>query len=208
MVDRQLRDRDIFDPAVLEAMERIPRHLFVGSELIRLAYADSALPIKEDQTISQPYIVALMTQSAQLEPDDVVLEIGTGSGYQAAILSHIVKQVYTIEIVANLVREAEDRLKTLDYQNVTVRYGDGYQGWNELAPFDAILITAAAPKIPQLLIEQLEVGGRMIFPLGKARESQELVVLTKQADGKLKTSFEGRVIFVPMTGEIQKKDSP
>ena len=193
---------------IREVMDKVERHRFIPPQNQHEAHLDTALAIGHGQTISQPYIVALMTQSAKLKPTDVVLEIGTGSGYQAAVLSHIVKQTYTIEILEPLAREAQDRLKTLGYENVTVRHGDGYRGWAEQAPFDAILLTAAAPKVPQSLIEQLKVGGHMVLPLGKAQQSQELVVLTKQTDGKLKTTFEGGVVFVPMTGKIQKEEAP
>ena len=204
MVEDQIMRRGIHDRAVLHALLQVPRHLFVEPEYLHLAYADSALPIKENQTISQPYIVALMTQSARLNADDRVLEIGTGSAYQAAVLAEIVKEVYTIEIVEALAHSAADKLKNLGYKNVTVRHGDGYRGWPEKSPFDAILITAAAPKIPQLLIDQLKVGGRMVLPLGKTKTSQDLIVLTKLENGNLKEQFITAVVFVPMTGEIRR----
>lgn len=203
MVDKQLSTRDIHDSTVLEAMQIVPRHIFVEPETLPLAYADSALPIKADQTISQPYIVALMTQSAGLLPGDRVLEIGTGTGYQAAVLSKIVTNVFTIEIISPLATEARQRLKTLGYGNVKVKSGDGYHGWPEHAPFDAILITAATPRIPKPLIEQLKAGGRMVLPLGEARDHQDLLVLTKQEDGTLKRQRKGGVVFVPMTGEVR-----
>lgn len=204
MVEDQIKSRGIHDKSVLQAMLKVPRHLFVEPEYLSRAYSDRALPIKENQTISQPYIVALMTQSATLKADDRVLEIGTGSAYQAAVLAEIVKEVYTIEIVEPLARMAESRLKELGYNNVTVRHGDGYQGWQEKSPFDAIFITAAAPKIPQRLVEQLKVGGRMVLPLGRTGLSQDLMVLTKQDDGSLTEKFIAGVVFVPMTGEIRK----
>ena len=204
MVENQIKRRGIFDRAVLRALLQVPRHLFVEPEFLSRAYSDSALPIKEKQTISQPYIVALMTQSAMLKADHRVLEIGTGSAYQAAVLAEIVKEVYTIEIVESLAQTARDRLRKLKYKNVTVRHGDGYLGWQEKSPFDAILITAAAPKIPQLLIDQLKVGGRMVLPLGESRGSQDLMVLTKLKDGSLKEEFIAAVLFVPMTGEIRQ----
>jgi protein-L-isoaspartate(D-aspartate) O-methyltransferase len=145
-----------------------------------------------------------MTQSAMLNAEDRVLEVGTGSAYQAAVLAEIVKEVYTIEIVESLARTADSKLKKLGYKNVTVRHGDGYRGWQEKSPFDAILITAAAPTIPQLLVDQLKVGGRMVLPLGKTGGSQDLIVLTKQENGKLKEQYITAVVFVPMTGEIRR----
>lgn len=203
MVERDLRGRDIHDAAVLKAMLKVPRHLFVEPGYVHMAYADSALPIKESQTISQPYIVALMTQSARLAPSDKVLEIGTGSGYQGAVLAQIVKEVYSIEIIKNLADEARERLQRLGYKNIAVKHGDGFQGWKEHGPFDAILITAAAPKIPQPLIEQLKEGGRLVLPLGKNKFSQDLVVLTKTKDGLEKQYVTG-VVFVPMMGDVRE----
>ncbi len=203
MVEIDIRGRGITDPAVLDAMLSVPRHEFVESRHRHIAYADSALPIKEYQTISQPYIVALMTQSAHLKPGDRVLEVGTGSAYQAAVLAEIVAEVYTIEIVGSLAKEAEELLEDLGYENVSVRHGDGYQGWEESGPFDAILITAAAPEIPEPLVDQLKLGGRMVMPLGNNRLSQDLVVLTKKEDGLHKEFITG-VVFVPMTGAIRK----
>jgi len=204
MVEDQIKGRGIQDNAVLQALLKVPRHLFVEPDFLNRAYSDFALPIKENQTISQPYIVALMTQSAMLNAEDRVLEVGTGSAYQAAVLAEIVKEVYTIEIVESLARTADSKLKKLGYKNVTVRHGDGYRGWQEKSPFDAILITAAAPTIPQLLVDQLKVGGRMVLPLGKTGGSQDLIVLTKQENGKLKEQYITAVVFVPMTGEIRR----
>lgn len=203
MVERDLRGRDIGDEAVLNAMLKVPRHLFVDPLSAVQAYADGALPIKERQTISQPYIVALMTQSAHLQPTDKVLEVGTGSGYQAAVLAEIVKEVYSIEIIQTLAEEAGERLTGLGYKNVRVRHGDGYRGWPEHGPFDAILITAATPKIPQPLIDQLKEGGRIVLPLGTERFSQDLMVATKTPDGLIKKHITA-VVFVPMTGEVRK----
>lgn len=203
MVETDLRKRGIADPSVINAMLSVPRHEFVESRHRQFAYADSALPIKEYQTISQPYIVALMTESAHLKPGDRVLEVGTGSAYQAAVLAEIVAEVYTIEIVGSLAKEAEELLEDLGYENVNVRHGDGYQGWEEVGPFDAILITAAAPEIPEPLVDQLKLGGRMVMPLGDHRLSQDLIVLTKQEDGLHKEFITG-VVFVPMTGAIRK----
>ena len=202
MVDRDLRGSDISDPAVLNAMLKVPRHLFVQPKYLAKAYADYPLPIKENQTISQPYIVALMTQSARLKSTDRVLEIGTGSAYQAAVLSEIVREVYSIEIIKPLADQARARLHRLGYENVHVKHGDGYQGWPEHAPFDAILLTAAAPVIPEPLIAQLKVGGRMVLPL-EGFLFQDLIRLTKQPEGLIKEPITG-VRFVPMTGEVRK----
>lgn len=202
MVDVDLRGRDIIDANVLAAMLKVERHEFVPTKLQEHAYGDFPLPIGKDQTISQPYIVALMTQSAQLKPGDRVLEIGTGSGYQAAVLAEIAQKVYTIEIVESLAHDARDRLRRLGYDHVTVRYGDGYKGWSEFAPFDAILLTAATPEIPQPLIDQLKVGGRMILPL-EGMVFQSLVRITKEKDGLKREEITG-VRFVPMTGEVRE----
>lgn len=203
MVEQDLRGRDIHDEVVLRAMRKVPRHLFVESRYAESAYADRALPIKENQTISQPYIVALMTQSAKLKSTDKVLEIGTGSGYQGAVLAEIVRKVFSIEIVKNLADEAREKFARLGYDNVEVKHGDGFLGWKEHAPFDAILITAAAPKIPQPLLDQLKEGGRMVLPLGANRFSQDLMVLTKRKEGLQKEYITG-VVFVPMTGAVRK----
>lgn len=203
MVEIDIRGRGITDPAVIDAMLSVPRHEFVESRHRQFAYGDSALPIKEYQTISQPYIVALMTESARLKRGDKVLEVGTGSAYQAAVLAEIAAEVYSIEIVETLAKEAMERLDRLGYRNIKVRHGDGYQGWQEAGPFDAIFITAAAPEIPVPLVDQLKLGGRMVMPLGDHRLSQDLVVLTKKKDGLHKEFITG-VVFVPMTGEIRK----
>lgn len=203
MVETDLKKRGISDPAVLGAMSTVPRHEFVDARHFPVAYADKALPIKENQTISQPYIVALMTESARLRPSDKVLEIGTGSAYQAAVLAKIVREVYTIEIIKALADEATERLARLGYHNVKTRHGDGYKGWEEAGPFDAILITAAAPKIPQPLVDQLKTGGRLVMPLGDGRGSQNMVVVTKGKDGLYREFITG-VVFVPMTGEVRK----
>ncbi len=202
MVDVDLRGRDILDSHVLKAMLQVPRHEFVTADYKHLAYADFPLPIGNNQTISQPYIVALMTQSALLKPADRVLEIGTGSGYQAAVLAEIVKEVYTIEIIEDLASDSQDRLKRLGYDNVRVKHGDGYQGWQEFAPFDAILLTAAAPEIPKPLIDQLKEGGRMILPL-EGFLFQNLVRMTK-VKGQLKREEITGVRFVPMTGKVRE----
>ncbi len=203
MVDDDLRARGIQDAGVLAAMAKVPRSRFVTARYKDRAYADSALPIEENQTISQPYIVALMTESARLSKTDRVLEIGTGSGYQAAVLAEVVQEVYSIEIIKKLADQAAKRLEYLGYRNVKIKHGDGYRGWKKHAPFDAILITAAAPKIPKPLIDQLKIGGRMVMPLGSGRFSQELITLTKTKSGVIKEFVTG-VVFVPMTGEVRE----
>jgi protein-L-isoaspartate(D-aspartate) O-methyltransferase len=186
-------------------MGRIPRHLFVDKDLRNRAYGDYPLPIGEEQTISQPYVVALMTEALRLKPTDRVLEIGTGSGYQAAVLSEIVKEVFTIEIRKNLADMASKRLKDLGYSNVKVKYADGYFGWEEYAPFDAIIITAAANHIPPPLIRQLKEGGRLIVPLGSTVYYQTLTIVTKKKKEELDVEQMGSVAFVPMIGEAEKK---
>jgi len=201
MVREQIEDRGIRDPGVLAAMRKVPRHLFVRPEEWGEAYNDYPLAIGYDQTISQPYIVAYMTEALELKPHDRVLEIGTGSGYQAAILAELAVEVYSIEIVEALAKEATARLRRLGYSKVQVRAGDGYQGWPEAAPFDAIIITAAPGHIPQPLVDQLREGGRMILPLG--RWDQELVRLRRSREGILRESLLP-VRFVPMTGEVEK----
>ncbi|QPJ63764.1 MAG: protein-L-isoaspartate(D-aspartate) O-methyltransferase [Candidatus Nitronauta litoralis] len=203
MVEKQLRGRDIVDPRVLSAMGRVPRHEFVLPANWSRAYEDRALPIRENQTISQPYIVALMTQSAELKPTDRVLEVGTGSGYQAAVLGELVQEVYSIEIVESLAKEASALLKKLGYSNIHVKYGDGYKGWKEHAPFDAVLITAAAPRLPQPLVDQLAVGGRLVVPIDNVLLHQDLVRFKKTKEGLVRDRITG-VQFVPMTGEIRK----
>jgi protein-L-isoaspartate(D-aspartate) O-methyltransferase len=204
MVESQIQARDIKDPNVLRAMRTVPRHAFVPPGGQRDAYGDYPLPIGHDQTISQPYIVAFMTKSLKLDPNSVVLEIGTGSGYQAAVCAEICKQVYTIEIVQELAKTAKSRLKELGYPNVFVKAGDGFFGWPEHAPFDAIIGTAAAGRIPEPLIEQLKPGGRMILPHGDPRSFQYLVLITKDKEGNLQTKNVMPVRFVPMTGQVQK----
>jgi len=201
MVEEQLRRRGIEDPAVLRAMGTVPRHEFVPESQQPLAYTDQALPIRHGQTISQPYIVALMTQVLELEPGESVLEIGTGSGYQAAVLAEITDQVYTIEILEPLAENARETLQRLGYENVHCRIGDGYRGWPEHAPFDAIIVTAAPDHIPQPLVDQLKVDGRMVIPVGSYY--QELILLRKGADGNLTRQGVIPVRFVPMTGEAE-----
>jgi protein-L-isoaspartate(D-aspartate) O-methyltransferase len=197
MVERQLQDRDIRDPAVLRAMGKVPRHRFVAPGLAAQAYGDRALPIEEGQTISQPYIVALMTQLLELTGAETVLEVGTGSGYQAAILAEIVKRVYTIEILPGLATRAAERLRALGYSQVSVRAGDGYRGWPEVAPFDAIVVTAGATHIPEPLVAQLTEGGRLVIPVGGSWRTQELIQGRKRA-GRLATRAIVPVRFVPL----------
>ena len=203
MVREQIRERGVKNAAVLAAMERVPRQLFVPEDLRASAYEDRPLPIGHEQTISQPYIVGLMTELLELDGDDKVLEIGTGSGYQAAVAAEIAGQVYTIEIVAPLASEARARLTELGYENVHVRTGDGYRGWPEHAPFDAVILTAAPPEIPQPLIEQLAVGGVLVAPVGDG-QYQELMVIERTAKGLERKSV-APVRFVPMTGQAQEK---
>jgi protein-L-isoaspartate(D-aspartate) O-methyltransferase len=201
MVVSQIEGRDVRDPRTLAAMRKVPRHLFVPPALAAEAYADHPLPIGHSQTISQPYIVAFMTEALGLRGGEKVLEVGTGSGYQAAVLAEIADRVYTIEIVAPLAEEARARLAALGYRNVEVRAGDGYQGWPEQAPFDAVIVTAAAPRIPQPLKEQLKDGGRLVIPVGE--EYQELMVVTRRGSDYV----EKRVLavrFVPMTGKVRQ----
>ena len=198
MVKTQIEARGISNPLVLEAMRSVHRHQLVPEAHRKNAYLDRPLPIGEGQTISQPYIVAYMTNLLDPQKGMRVLEIGTGSGYQAAVLAEIVDDVYTVEIVENLGRRAKKDLEKMGYENVHVRIGDGYAGWPEHAPYDAILVTAAAPQIPQPLIDQLKEGGRMIIPIGPAGQVQELVQVEK-VDGKAKTKNLLPVRFVPFT---------
>lgn len=197
MVEQQLRRRGIKDPIVLGAMAKVPRHQFVDPSQAHLAYEDSPLPIGYRQTISQPYIVAYMTEAAEVGSTDKVLEIGTGSGYQAAVLGEIAEEVYTVEIIPELAQRARQILDELGYQNVYVKTGNGYQGWVEHAPYDAILVTAAPERIPQALVDQLAPNGKMVIPVGTT--NQELMVLTKQSDGLIYQRTIP-VRFVPMTG--------
>jgi protein-L-isoaspartate(D-aspartate) O-methyltransferase len=204
MVEHDLKARGIKDRKVLDVMATIPRHLLVDASLRDRAYEDYPLPIGEGQTISQPYVVALMTEALRLRPTDRVLEIGTGSGYQAAVLSRLVKEVFTIEIRKTLADRAEIALRELGYRNVNVKYGDGYFGWEEQGPFDAIIITAAANHIPPPLIRQLKENGRLIIPLGSTVYFQTLTLAVKKK-GELELEQMTGVAFVPMTGEAQKK---
>jgi protein-L-isoaspartate(D-aspartate) O-methyltransferase len=204
MVEDQITQRGIKDTRVLEAMRKVQRHLFVPAQVQDLAYADHPLPIGASQTISQPYIVALMTELARVKPDDKVLEIGTGSGYQAAVLAVLVAQVYTIEYIEQLATSARQRLKDLKYDNVEVKFGDGYQGWPEHQPFDAILVTAASEHVPQPLIDQLKPGGRLVIPVGAQSQPQTLQVLEKDSRGRISQQEGIPVRFVPLLGEGAK----
>jgi protein-L-isoaspartate(D-aspartate) O-methyltransferase len=198
MVDDQIAARGIRNPGVLDAMRTVPRHEFVPEAYRSSAYADSPLPIGLDQTISQPYIVALMTELVAPKPEHRILEIGTGSGYQAAVISQLVKEVYTIEIIPQLAESARQRLQRLGFSNVTVRDGDGYQGWPEKMPFDGILVTAGATEIPKPLVDQLKPGGRMVIPVGSTLNSQVLRIVEKQADGSTRIEEVIPVRFVPL----------
>ena len=204
MVQNQLTSRDITEKRVLDAMKTVPRHLFVDPQYRRQAYADNPLPIDEGQTISQPYIVALMTQYIDLKRGEKVLEIGTGSGYQAAVLAQLTDKVYSIEIKENLAKKASSTLMSLDYSSIQVIHGDGYFGWEEHAPFDAIIVTCAANHIPPPLLNQLKEGGRLIIPLGSTLYYQTLALVTK-VKGKPEVKHVLGVRFVPMTGEAQKR---
>ena len=203
MVEQQIAARDVSAPAVLDAMRAVPRHRFAPDHPPELAYSDRPLPIGRDQTISQPYIVARMTELVQPSTADRVLEIGTGSGYQAAVLAEIVDSVYTIEIIPELARTARARLDTLGYDNVTVRTGDGYKGWPERAPFDAIVVTAAPEEIPPPLLDQLAPGGRMIVPVGPTGRTQRLTLVVKSADGQITRRAVAPVRFVPFLRESE-----
>ena len=204
MVQQQIAARGVRDQRVLQAMRKVPRHLFVPPGMQPYAYLDSPLPIGREQTISQPYIVAFMTEALRLEPDDRVLEVGTGSGYQAAVLSVLVRQVYSVEIVEPLATEAAERLRGLGYGNVTIRAGDGYRGWPEEAPFDAIMVTAAPDHVPEPLLQQLAAGGRLILPVGE--QYQTLMRIRRTAKGFKRENLLP-VRFVPMTGEAQKQQA-
>jgi protein-L-isoaspartate(D-aspartate) O-methyltransferase len=206
MVQKQIVGRGVHQSAVLRAMESVPRHLFIPEDQRDQAYGDSPVPIGWNQTISQPYIVAFMTQLLELDRGDKVLEIGTGSGYHAAVLSQVAGEVYTIEIIEELGKRARNTLRELGYKNVHVLVGDGYKGWPEEAPFDAIILTAAPPKDPpQPLIDQLKMGGRMVVPVGGF--VQDLLLITKTPNGNKRETV-APVRFVPMTGEVQQQKNP
>lgn len=196
MVNQQIISRGVSDQSTLQAMRKVPRHLFVPKEYESEAYDDNPLPIGYGQTISQPYIVAYMTEVAEPDSSKTVLEIGTGSGYQAAVLAETAKSVYSIEIVPELAIESAERLKKLGYKNITVKYGDGYRGWREFSPFDIIIVTAAAEQIPQPLIDQLAENGRLVIPVGTPLAVQELILLIKK-DGKIEKRRLAFVRFVP-----------
>ena len=198
MVRQQLKSRGIEEPRVLEAMRSVPRHEFVPDRLQQLAYSDRPLPIGHGQTISQPYIVALMAELAQIQEQDRVLEVGTGSGYHAAVLAELGKEVYSVEIIEGLAKSARRRLQRLGYANTRVLAGDGFQGWPEYAPFDAIVVTCAPPEVPDPLKEQLAPGGNLVIPVGE--QWQELKVLHKKEKGSWKKENVVPVRFVPMTG--------
>jgi protein-L-isoaspartate(D-aspartate) O-methyltransferase len=204
LVDRSIVTRGISNPGVVAAMRSVPRHEFVPSEQVRSAYTDTPLPIGYGQTISQPFVVAFMTEALQVGPESIVLEVGTGSGYQAAVLAEIVAEVHTIEIIEALAASARERLDRLEYDNVTVHDGDGYYGWPEAGPYDAIIVTAAAGHIPPPLLEQLRPGGRMIIPVGPVFAVQQLILITKSEAGVISTRQVLPVRFVPMTGRVQE----
>jgi len=205
MVDRQIADRGVKDPDVLAALRHVPRHRFIPAGARDAAYEDRPVSIGFGQTISQPYIVALMTELLDVQPGDKVLEVGTGSGYQAAVLSELTPNVFTIEIIERLADRAAATFKQLGYRTIRARCGDGYFGWKLAAPFDGIIVTAAAGHIPPPLRDQLKPGGRIVIPIGGIHDVQRLVVATKGDDGRLRTRSVGAVRFVPMTGEMLKK---
>jgi protein-L-isoaspartate(D-aspartate) O-methyltransferase len=202
---RHLIGKNAFDDRVMAAMERVPRHEFLPADLRYCAYDNGPAPIGSGQTISQPYIVALMSDLLNTKPADIILEVGTGSGYQAAILSQLVQQVYSVEIIEDLATAARKRLNKLGYDNVEVRNGDGYFGWPEHAPYDGVIVTAAAPHIPQPLIDQLQIGARLVIPVGLPYSYQELMVVEKKANGGIETQKVLGVSFVPLTGEHETK---
>ena len=204
---RHLIGKNALDARVMAAFTEVPRHEFVPDDLQTRAYDDAPLPIGEGQTISQPYIVALMTDLLDAEPDDVILEVGTGSGYQAAILSRLVKRVYSVEVIDALATEARARLRRLGYANVEVRSGDGYNGWAEHAPFDGIIVTAAAPFVPEPLIEQLKPGGHLVIPVGVPYGQQELMLIEKTPEGETRSQRVLAVAFVPLTRR-QEDENP
>jgi protein-L-isoaspartate(D-aspartate) O-methyltransferase len=204
---RHLIGKNSFDDRVMAAMEQVPRHKFLPPDLRYCAYDNGPAPIGSGQTISQPYIVALMSDLLNTKSSDIILEIGTGSGYQAAILSQLVQQVYSVEIIEDLAASARKRLCQLGYNNVEIRNGDGYFGWPEHAPYDSVIVTAAAPHIPPYLIDQLRQGARLVIPVGLPYSYQELMVVEKKVNGKIETQKVLGVSFVPLTGEHEAKIS-
>ncbi|GHA44139.1 protein-L-isoaspartate O-methyltransferase [Salinimicrobium marinum] len=204
MIEEQIKKKGVSNPNVLKAMREIDRSLFVPEDMKPHAYEDRPLPIGKEQTISQPYIVAYMAEELHLDPEDVVLEVGTGCGYNAAVLSRLSKHVYSLEIVEWLANLAKKNLAKSSFENITTRYGDGYSGWPEKAPFDAIILTAAPPKIPQPLKQQLKIGGRLLAPVG--RTSQTLILLTRTREESFEEKKLLPVKFVPMTGKAEKQD--
>lgn len=204
MVRQQLRARGLAAERVLEVMAAVPRHRFVSGAVRADAYGDFPLPIGRGQTISQPYMVGLMSEELSLRGGEKVLEIGTGSGYQAAVLSELTPYVFTIEIIEELTKQAEERLKELGYKTIEVKQGDGYYGWEEHAPFDGVIVTAAAGHVPPPLVAQLKPGGKMVIPVGGVYETQQLVVVSKDEDGKITTRSVLPVAFVPMTGRVEE----
>ena len=195
-----LREKGITSEQVLEAFRKVPRHLFVDGAMYSKAYTDNALPIGCGQTISQPYVVAFMTQSLDLHKDEKILEIGTGSGFQTAILAQFSRRIYTVERQRDLAEQSRLRLRKMGYENIAFKSGDGTSGWSAMAPFDKIIVTAGAPVIPEKLLEQLAAGGKMIIPVGE-RAQQELLIFDKAADGSVKKRAEGSVLFVPLIGK-------
>jgi len=205
MVEGQIKARGVRSSSVLDAMRNVPRHWFLPADRQDLTYYDQPVPIGEDQTISQPYIVALMTEALEVKEGDKVLEVGTGSGYQAAVLAELTPHVYSIEIVKPLAERAARTFQERGYTTIQTRCGDGYAGWPEAAPFDAIIVTCAASRVPSPLVEQLKPGGRMCIPVGESSETQRLLLITRQANGLTTTKNLEFVRFVPMTGKIDEK---
>lgn len=208
MVDRQIKGRGVLTPRVLAAMREVPRELFISPQNASHAYEDAALPIEEGQTISQPYIVARMMEALDLRPSDRVLEIGTGSGYTAALLSSIVAEVYTVERIASLAERAAQRLRNGGYRNVLVRTGDGTLGWPDFAPFDAIVVAAGAPTVPDSLLAQLAIGGRLVIPIGSTPRRQQLVRVVRKGEHEFVTEVLCGVVFVPLIGAEGWPDQP
>lgn len=201
MVEDQIIRRGVKNPLVIKAMKKVPRHLFVPKRMVDRAYDDSPLPIGHSQTISQPYIVAYMTEALRLTGGEKVLEIGTGSGYQAAILAEIAKEVYTIERIEDLAKQAENTLKKLGYKNIQIIVGDGTLGLEEYAPYDGIIVTAGGPYVPETLVNQLKIGGRLVMPVGEYKYGQDLVRITRGIDNKIHRETLTSVVFVPLIGE-------